>query len=223
MASTRMELAVERLRDALQATDSSARLEAALAAGSSPEPDYIEVLIERCAIEPDFLVRDMLTWALIRNDAPVVVARLLPELDSAVAQARAQALHTLSKMGQADTWSAITPAHLQDEDEEVARTAWRAAAGLVPESAAAELAETLATQFARGGRDVHLSLSRAFVALGEAASAAVERATTAEDPLVSAHAIATARLMWDPEQGFDAAIADARRAVALRDAPNREA
>ena len=57
------------LRRALTAESSSARLEAALAAGTHPQPEYVDVLIERCAIETDFYVREMLTWALTRHDA----------------------------------------------------------------------------------------------------------------------------------------------------------
>ena len=88
-----------RLRAALESTASSTRLQAALTAGTSPQPDYVDVLVERSAVEPDFFVRDMLTWALTRHDPVSAVDRLLPELRSPVAQARSQALHTLSKIG----------------------------------------------------------------------------------------------------------------------------
>jgi len=207
------------LRDALTASDASTRLRAALAAGSTPAPAQVDVLVERCAVEPDFSVRDMLTWALTRHDTSAVVERVLPELASDVAQARAQALHTLSKIGRPDTWTAITPALLRDDDAEVARAAWRTAAGLVPAGEEAALAGALVTQLGRGDRDVQLSLSRALVALGDDATAAVEDATTHPDPGVRAHALATAHLVDDPGAGFDGAIADARRVVALRDAP----
>ncbi|MEU1458817.1 HEAT repeat domain-containing protein [Streptomyces avermitilis] len=52
---------------ALQGLDnssSSTRLQAALAVGTAPDPQFIDKLIERCAIEPEFYVREMLTWAL---------------------------------------------------------------------------------------------------------------------------------------------------------------
>lgn len=207
------------LRRALEAPDPSARLQAALTAGTSPDPTQIDALIERCAIEPDFYVRDMLTWALIHHDLDVVIARLLAELDSDIAQARSQALHTLSKIGRSDTWPAITTAHVQDQDDEVARAAWRTAAGLVPAAEAAALAEILATQFNRGGREMQLSLSRAFVELGAAAAPTVERMKTDPDADISRHAIATERLMHDPDEGFDAAMHEARQLVALRAAP----
>ncbi len=52
--------------DALSAEKASTRLKAALAIGSYPEPSEIlvDTLMARCAIEPDFYVRDMLTWGL---------------------------------------------------------------------------------------------------------------------------------------------------------------
>lgn len=209
----------QELSTALEAPDSSARLRAALTAGMQPVPEYVEVLVERCATEPDFHVRDMLTWALTRHDASAAVERLLPELGSEVGQARSQALHTLSKIGDPRTWPAITTELLQDDDDEVARTAWRTAAGLVPQGGETGLAETLSTQFDRGDREVQRSLSRVFAAIGAAASPVVERATTDRDPGVRAHAIATRRLMQNPDEGFDAAIAEAHRTVALLGAP----
>lgn len=219
MPQTGLTDSAARLRTALSAPASSARLQAALTAGSTPSPDYIDVLIDQCAIEPDFFVRDMLTWALIRNDAALVTERLLAELRSEVPQARAQALHTLSKIGDPAVWPSITTVLLQDADDAVARAAWRTASGLVPSDAAAELAEVLGTQLGRGDRDTQLSLSRAFVALGDAAAPVVEREQASARPGVGAHAIATERIMADPEAGFDAAIMEAHRVVALRDAP----
>ncbi len=46
----------------LENSSSSVRLQTALAVGTTPDSRFIEKLIERCAIEPDFYVRDMLTW-----------------------------------------------------------------------------------------------------------------------------------------------------------------
>ena len=48
----------------LESSDSSVRLRAALAVGTTPDPQFIDTLIERCAVEPEFSVREMLTWAL---------------------------------------------------------------------------------------------------------------------------------------------------------------
>lgn len=212
-------IAAERLNAALNAPDSSARLQAALAAGTRPEPEYIGSLVARCAVEPDFYVRDMLTWALARHRAALTVPLLLGELRTGAAQARSQALHTLSKIGDPRGWPAITHELLRDPDDEVARSAWRAAAVLAPEEARAELAVTLATQLGRGDRDVRLSLSRALAGLGEAADAALAAAATRGDVESRTHAIATQRLVRDPDESFDASVFEAKRTVALKDAP----
>lgn len=219
MTRNRTNTAVSKLRAVLWGSQESRRLQAALTAGMHPDPEYIEVLVERSGVEPDFYVRDTLTWALTRHDASLTVDRLLIELTSATPQARSQSLHTLSKIGDRRAWPAITPQLLRDKDDEVARAAWRTATGLVPDDSRAELAEELATQFDRGDRQVQLSLSRAFVALGETAEAVVTRAKTDERPGVRAHAIATERLMHNPDEEFDTAIDEANRIAALLSMP----
>lgn len=204
-----------RLIDALGAGNSSTRLQAALAAGTRPDPGLAGALVARCAVEPDFFVRDMLTWALTRLPVEVIVPRLVAELGSGRAQARSQALHTLSKIGDRTTWSAITRALLHDPDDEVARSAWRAAVVLAPPGEHAHLAENLAAQLGRGDRTVQLSLSRALVALGDAAEPALRPGLASPDPAVRAHARATERLLHDPDAGFDLAVDEAKRIVAL--------
>ncbi|MCX5331723.1 MULTISPECIES: HEAT repeat domain-containing protein [unclassified Streptomyces] len=194
---------------------SSVRLRAAMAVGTTPEPRFVGKLIERCAIEPEFFVRDMLTWALARHPVSVTLPGLLREVRSERAQARSQALHTLSKIGDRQAWPAITRELLCDADEEVARSAWRAAVVLVPEGEESGLAEVLATQLGRGERETQLSLSRALVGLGEVVLPALRAAATAADPHVRTHALATERLLRDPDAGFEFAIEEAKRVVAL--------
>ncbi|MFJ2589145.1 HEAT repeat domain-containing protein [Streptomyces sp. NPDC087538] len=222
-----------RVLQGLEDGSSSVRLRAALAVGTAPDPRYVETLIERCAIEPEFFVRDMLTWALTRHPVSMTLPGLVRELRSERAQARSQALHTLSKIGDRQAWPAITRTLLSDPDDEVARSAWRAAVVLVPEGEEPALAVALATQLGRGGRETQLSLSRAMVALGEVVLPALHAATTAPDPQphahahsqphaharpqahVHAHALATERLLRDPDAGFEFAIEEAKRVVAL--------
>ncbi|MFB7915377.1 HEAT repeat domain-containing protein [Streptomyces sp. NPDC056061] len=196
-------------------SNSSVRLQAALAVGTAPDPAFITGLVERCAIEPEFYVREMLTWALTRHAASMTVPVLLDEVRSERTQARSQALHTLSKIGDRQAWPVITPALLSDADDEVARSAWRAAVVLVPEGEEHELALVLATQLGRGERETQLSLSRALIALGEVMLPALGAATTDLDPRVRTHAIATERLWRDPDAGFEFAIEEAKRVVAL--------
>ncbi|MFJ7905460.1 HEAT repeat domain-containing protein [Kitasatospora sp. NPDC096204] len=195
----------------LEHDDASVRLRAALAAGSRPHPGFVGGLVERCAVEPEFTVREMLTWALTRHEAAATLPLLLDEVRAERAQARSQALHTLSKIGDRRAWPAITPALLADADDEVARSAWRAAVVLVPDGGRRDLAVVLAAQLGRGGHETRLSLSRALVALGEAVLPTLNAATTDPDPRVRAHALATERLWHDPDAGFESAIEEAKR------------
>nr|WP_280256101.1 HEAT repeat domain-containing protein [Nocardia wallacei] len=204
-----------RLLEGLAAANSSTRLAAALAIGTRGEGDFADALVARCAVEPDFFVRDMLTWALTRLPTERTLPKLLAELRSERAQARSQALHTLSKIGDGAAWPAITPSLLRDPDDEVARSAWRAAVVLVPDNEKERLASELATQMGRGDREVRLSLSRALVALGDVIEPVLHTAATGADPEVRAHARATERLLRDPDAGFDLAVDQARRVVAL--------
>ncbi|MEV0418616.1 HEAT repeat domain-containing protein [Streptosporangium canum] len=199
----------------LEDSRSSVRLRAAMELGTTPDPRSIDKLIERCAIEPEFYVRDMLTWALTRHPASMTIPKLLHEVRSERAQARSQALHTLSKIGDRQAWPAITRALLSDADDEVARSAWRTAVVLVPEGEEPELAAVLSTQLGRGERETQLSLSRALVALGEVIVPTLSMAMTDLDPRVRAHAIATERLLRDPDTRFEFAIEEAKRVVAL--------
>ncbi|MFI7036201.1 HEAT repeat domain-containing protein [Microbispora rosea] len=199
----------------LEDGNSSVRLKAVLAVGTNPDPRFVDKLIERCAIEPDFYVRDMLTWALTRHSSAMTVPKLVDELRSERAQARSQALHTLSKIGDRRAWPAITRALLTDADDEVARSAWRAAVVLVPEEEEHELAEVLAAQLGRGERETQLSLSRALIGLGEVVVPFLRGAMQNQDPRVRRHAIATERLLRDPDAGFEFAIEEAKRVAVL--------
>ncbi|MER8013964.1 HEAT repeat domain-containing protein [Streptomyces griseoluteus] len=204
-----------RLGQAMGAEDTSVRLQAAMAVGSRADPVFLDALVERCAVEPDFFVRDMLSWALTRLPPDATLPRLREELGSGCGQARGQALHTLSKVGDKGTWGWITRDLLRDDDDEVARTAWRTAVVLVPEGEERALADELVRQLGRGDRDVRLSLSRALVDLGEQSRPPLERAARHPEPAVAAHARATESLRRDPEAGFDAAVEEARRTVVL--------
>ncbi|WP_258726348.1 HEAT repeat domain-containing protein [Cellulomonas sp. NS3] len=208
-----------RLSRALAAGPASVRLQAALAAGTHPDPGLVALLVERCAVEPDFFVRDMLTWALTRHPAAVTVPLLLAEVRDGTRQARSQALHTLSKIGDARGWDAISAEVLHHPDEDVARTAWRAAVNLVPAGREAELAEALCTELGRGDREAQRSLSRAIAALGDAGLPSLQQRERADDEAVRTHALATRHLLDDPDADFGAAVAEAQRVAALAAAP----
>ncbi|WP_305783307.1 HEAT repeat domain-containing protein [Symbioplanes lichenis] len=172
-------------------TTASGRLQAALAAGTRADPAQADDLIAQSGTEPDFFVRDMLTWALTRLPPEVTVPRLRAELRSPHPQARSQALHTLSKIGDRAAWPGITRELLRDPDDEVARTAWRTAVVLVPGDEGAALAAELLTQLGRGDRDVRRSLSQALVALGDVSETPLRR--------VAEHARTTLAMLEDPD------------------------
>jgi hypothetical protein len=209
-----------RLRAALAHPDASTRLRSALAAGTRPDDAYVAALVERSGVEPDFFVRDMLTWALARHRPVVTVPLLVREVGAgATPRARSQALHTLSKIGAPESWDAVGDGVLADPDPEVARTAWRAAVILAPEARRDDIARILAGQLGRGDRDVRLSLSRALVALGEVAAPHIAGVAERGTGDARAHALATLRLIEDPDEAFDAAVSEATRVVALAAAP----
>ena len=176
------------LKALLASPDKSVRLKAALAAGTYPEPDFVDVLIDQCAHETDFFVRDTLSWALIRNDIPKVIERLKRELHSENAQAKKQALHTLSKIGDKQFYSLITREHFLDSNDEVAVTAWRAASVLVPESEISNLTAIFVTQLGRGESDVQFDLTRFLCALGDSIIEPLKEATQSPKEEIRMHA-----------------------------------
>lgn len=215
MATSTQDTYQARVLDGLANASSSVRLQAAMATGTDPDPRYLDALVERCGTEPDFSVREMLTWALTQHPPSMTVPKVVAELRSERALARSQALHTLSKIGDRQAWPAITVSLLTDADDEVARTAWRTAVVLAPEGAQHELAEVLATQFGRGDRGTQLSLSRALIGLGEVIMPMLRAASTDPEPRVRQHAVATEALLRDPDTEFGLAIEEAKRIAAL--------
>lgn len=176
------------LQEYFKSSDQSVRLTAALAAGTYPDAGYIEVLIHQCAVEPDFFVRDTLSWALMRHDRKLVVESLIPELESPIPQARSQALHTLSKIGDKANYSLITHALIFDEDDTVASTAWRAASVLVPDDQKDDLVKILVTQLGRGDGDTQFGLTRFLCTIGQPIVTPLQEAAKSRDDHVRVHA-----------------------------------
>ena len=176
------------LKAHLESPDQSIRLKAALAAGTFPKPEFIDVLVEQCAHESDFFVRDTLTWALMRNDVEKVVERLQTELNSENPQAKSQALHTLTKIADKKNYPLITREHLLSSHDKVAVTAWRAASVLVPENEKPALTDILVTQLGRGNSDVQFDLTRFLCALGDCIVAPLTEAINSPKDEISLHA-----------------------------------
>lgn len=178
----------ERLSNLLASSDQSVRLNAALMAGTYPQSKFIEILISQCATEPDFFVRDTLSWALMRQERQRVVGLLIPELHSPINQARSQALHTLSKIGDKGNYHLITKDMLFDQDDFVASTAWRSASVLVPDEKKNELVNLLVTQLGRGDSDIQFGLTRFLCAIGDQIIAPLKQAALSDKEEIRTHA-----------------------------------
>lgn len=176
------------LREFFNSPDQSVRLKAALAAGTYPQTDFIEILIHQCAVESDFFVRDTLSWALMRQQREAVMELLKTELNSPISQARSQALHTLSKIGDKANYSLITNEHLLDEEVLVASTAWRAASVLVPDDQKNNLVRKLVTQLGRGDGDTQFGLTRFLCTIGEPIVQPLQEAAKSNEESVRVHA-----------------------------------
>jgi HEAT repeat protein len=176
------------LQEHLNSPDQSVRLKAALAAGTYPNPDQIRILIQQCASESDFFVRDTLSWALMRHDQKSVVDHLKIELNSENSQARSQALHTLSKIGDKENYPLITRELLLDPDDFVASTAWRSASVLVPEKDKPALVEVLISQLGRGDSDTQFGLTRFLCAIGQPIIAPLKQAAQSSDESIRTQA-----------------------------------
>lgn len=198
----------DRVMQALNAEVSSVRLRAVMALGSKPDPAYAETLVERCAVEPDFFVRDMLSWALAQLPSKIVLPMIRQELYSASDQARSQAIHTLSKIADPSTYPWITREMLRDPDDTTAMTAWRAAGVLVPAEEKSSLVEELVRHLGRGDESVQRSLSRTLINLGEVITPVLEKAAQDPDPAVAWHA--SEILGQRPDEGFDAGLGTRR-------------
>jgi len=176
------------LQELLNSPNQSVRLKAALAAGTYPNPDQIEILISQCGNESDFFVRDTLSWALMRHDQKSVVEQLKIELKSENPQARSQALHTLSKIGDKENYDLITRDLLLDPDDFVASTAWRSASVLVADKDKQALVELLISQLGRGDSDIQFGLTRFLCAIGQPIVAPLTKAAQSLDEIVRTHA-----------------------------------
>ena len=176
------------LQELLNSPNQSVRLKAALAAGTYPNPNQVEILISQCANESDFFVRDTLSWALMRHDQKSVVEQLKIELKSQNPQARSQALHTLSKIGDKENYELITRDLLLDSDDFVAATAWRAASVLVPDADKSALVEILISQLGRGDSDTQFGLTRFLCAIGQSIVAPLMQAAQSADETVRTQA-----------------------------------
>lgn len=104
---------IARLRD----PDRNVRIQAALDMGKLDEPGAADVLVEALAAEPDFFVRETLTWSIVRL-GPAATPLLMDRLRDEHPSVRHDAAHALSKIGDPRALEALT-ALLGDADPAV--------------------------------------------------------------------------------------------------------
>jgi HEAT repeat protein len=98
----------------LQHTDKNVRARAAVDLGTLADPRATTALVQALGAEPEFFVREYLTWALVRM-GDRAVAPLIELVGDASPRARHGAVHTLSKIGDPRAGEALILA-LRDAD-----------------------------------------------------------------------------------------------------------
>lgn len=143
--------------------DKNVRIRAALDLGAAQHRAALPDLIERLGHEPDFFVRENLTWAVVRMGADAVPP-LLELLENPDAATRLQAVHTLSKLAEPASAVALGQA-VNDPEDEVARKAIFALGQLGHPAALG----TLVAQVGHPDAERRNTLSTALVEFGQAA------------------------------------------------------
>ncbi len=143
--------------------DKNARLRAVMALGQLADASALPVLLQRLRDEPDFFVRDNLSWAISACGAMAVepLVALLGDDNPAV---RYQAAHALSKLRDARAVDALV-ACLDDRDADVAQKAVFALGRIGDARALPALAAAIGT----GSRELRTRREEALEAFGAVA------------------------------------------------------
>lgn len=179
------------LIDLLGDADPDVRLRAAVDLGTAREVDAAGALVARLGVEPSHAIRETLSWAVLR-----LPEASRPWLDEALRggwQARMQALHVLSKLGDPSDAGRIGPL-VADPVDAVASRAWWAAG----QGGNSALAAPLVGQLGRGDAELRNSLSIALEELCAAAITPLTEALLAGSEGVREHAADTLGLIGSP-------------------------
>lgn len=162
--------------------DKNTRLRAVMAIGQFADPAALPALLQRLRDEPDFFVRDNLSWAITRcGDA--AVEPLIALLDDDDARVRYHAAHALSKLGDLRAVDALI-ARLSDSDDDVVQKAIYALGRLK----AVRALPLLAAQIGVGTRERRTTRNEALEAFGGSAIPEVAAMLTHDDVIVRVEA-----------------------------------
>lgn len=166
----------------LQDPDRDVRQAAALRLGEQADPADAELLVEHLLAEPDFFVRETLTWSAVRL-GEAAVEHLRPRLSDPAPAVRTQVLHVLSKIGDPATAATVLPV-VEDEVPEVAAKAYWALSRIGDPAAVPALVAALG----RGDAAHRNSLTTALAAFGAPAVRPLGAALGHRDAGVRQHA-----------------------------------
>ncbi len=147
----------------LQDLDKNKRLHAVMALGQTANVAALPALLARLGAEPDFFVRDNVSWALLRmGDAAVLP--LIAMLDDTDHVVRYHAAHSLSKLADARAVEALI-ATLDDTDVHVVQKAIYALGSIRD----ARALSALTSRIGIGSRELQNALHDALVTFGATA------------------------------------------------------
>ena len=162
--------------------DKDVRQQTALSLGHQPRAELSADIARALWQEPDFFVRETLTWVLIQTPGPAVEAarRILHDADSAT---RLQALHVLSKVADPTTVDTVSD-YIDDANPAVAEKARYALARIGDPRVIPQLVDRL------GDADLATrdAMTKTLTEFGEQAVPALVAALQAPEPVVRAHA-----------------------------------
>jgi len=200
---------------ALADPDRDVRQEAALALGERADAATLDAVLEQLWAEPDFFVRETLTWAVARVGAPAIPGVRQALAADRSSEVRTQALHVLSKIADPSTVDDLVPL-IDDADEAVAAKARWALARIGDERAVPFVAAHLGAADA----EARNALTDVLAAFGSAAVPALVAGLLDERPVVRAQAAEALGRIGSPDAdpavtalGSGAEDADAETAV----------
>lgn len=187
-----MSTSIEQALRAARHQDSSVRQRAALHLGTYGDASIAAELVELLVEEPDFYVRETLTWAVVTR-AEATYPLLVAELDGD-GPARVQVLHALSKIRDPQSVAAILPL-ADDEDDAVAAKAWWALGRIGTRGAVSTLVDRLGVEDEFRRRELTRAVEQAGAAAVEGLAA---RLRDDPDPSVRRHAAEALLAIGEP-------------------------
>lgn len=183
---------------ALQAArhdDPSVRQRAALWLGTHADETVADDLVRLLVTEPDFYVRETLTWAVVTRHTSTypLLVEALRDASLAEGAGRVQVLHALSKIRRPESVAEILPL-ADDEDDAVAAKAWWALGRIGTPGAVAALVDALGVEEEFRRRE----LTRALEQAGEAAVEGLSGRLSDPDSSVRRHAAEALLGIGDP-------------------------